>query len=334
MNKYNNLLSSISEELNISKGTEESTDNWKARITYSAISQLSIASLYDVQEDDTPISITHFKRRVETLYSSYLSMYPELKSIFKISPEAFSEEIYNIMLQAGYIYHSPNRITASAFRIAESGQVAFVRGIPLNQKVFRSGLGAYLPRKGVDNVSTVASMFGLQRISLTEYWRKVTSNIIWSEASFSSKTEYLRTVPPFNKGYFKDQPDTDGRISLLRTGMAGSYIYYFYCYKSGKIYGMQIPAWQVENYEYRALSNGCIHSIGNLPPTFYHVDQSVVSLRLQYLYPPAELNLIRLYSWARSYEGSFSPFNHTMSYPVFLAIKEEFERIGYSFSEE
>ena len=334
MNKYNKLLSGISEELNIKKGSEESIDSWKARVVYSAIGQLAIASLYDVQEDNTPVSITHFKRRIESLYSCYISMYPELRSVYSISSEELSDEIYNILLQTGSIYHSPHRISASAYRVAESGQVAFVRGLALNQKVFRSGLGAYLPAKGTESVSTVASMFGLRRTTLTEYWEKISSDIAWIETTLSTKTEYLRTDPPFNTGYFKEHPDTDGRVSLLRTGMPGSFIYYFYRYKDKRMLGMQIPAWQVDDYEYRAISTSCLYCMGNLPPTIYHANQDTVSLRIQYLYPTSEQNLIRLYSWPKSLVNPFSLFNRTMTYPVFLAIKEVFEGIGYSFKEE
>lgn len=68
--------------------------------------------------------------------------------------------------------------------------------------------------KGNENVTAVTSMFGLRRTTLTEYWKKITSDIAWVEITLSTKTEYLKTDPPFNKGYFKEQPDTDGRVSL------------------------------------------------------------------------------------------------------------------------
>lgn len=337
MNKYNKLLSRIASDLNILKGSSESVDAWKARIVYSAIGHMAFASLYDVQEDDNPVSITHFKRRVEKLYNSFISMYPELKTVFLIQADELADEIYNVFLQAGCLYHSPNRITATVPQVACSNQIAFMRGTALKQKVFRSGLGAYLPAlKPTGDSITVTDLFCLQRSTLSSLWERTVTNIKWSEITLSTKTEYLRTTPPYNSGYFKEQPDKDGRISILRTGMPGSYLYYFYTYQANKILGMQIPAWQVDNVDnsaYRTLSNCCIYSEGHLPPAIYHVDQGIVSLRLQYLYPPSELNMIKLYSWPLRYYN-FGSFNRILTGSVFFAIKSELERIGYGFVEE
>lgn len=337
MHKYNDLLSKIFKEMNIRKGSTESENNWKARIVYSAIGQMALASLHDVQEDsdDGQVSITHFKRRIENLYDSYLSMYPELKSFFMIEADELSQNIYDIFLNAGCIYHSPNRITASIYQVVESGQVLFIRGSALNQRVFRSGLGAYLPSRNISSSINVAKMFGLQEVTLLDYWKSVVSKISWSESRFTAKVEYLRTESPFNEKYFKDYPDKDGRISLLRTGMPGSYIYFFYKFCDDTLLNMQVPSWLTDNYGYRLLSNSCLHFLGCLPPATYQVYQDIVLLRLGYLYPPAELNLIRLYSWPERFNKSpFDQFAYILALPVFISIKGELERLGYKFVEK
>ena len=305
-----------------------------ARVVYSAIGQLALASLFDVQEDNAPISITHFKRRIENLFNSYLSMYPEMKSTFSISADELSDEMYDIFVKTGCIYHSPNRITSSAFKVGANRDTQFFRGAPLNKSLFRSGLGAYLPVSDGKGHDPISSVYGVSLESLSEQWRSLSRAITWSSTTFSSKVEYLRTEPPFSRGYFKDTPDKSGKISLLRTGLPGSYIYFFYRYVDGKTATSQIPAWLVDNYEYRRISNCCLYSMGSLPPSCYHIDGEIVCLRLQYLFPPAEQNMLRLYSWPKSYVSPFSGFNRILSKPVFLAIKAEYEKIGYQFVEE
>lgn len=332
MNKYGGLMRNIAQEMNISRGNSESEESYKSRIVYSAIGRISLASLYD-DDNDENISVQHFRKRTETLYDAYLSMYPEINRVFTAEADNFSQEVYDIFLNAGCIYHEPNRITASSFRTAQSNGIIFSRGTPLSRKIYLSGLGEYLPAKSKEDSVTVPELFGLQRLSLSELWQKTSANIHLSEINPPANFEYLRKIPPFSRGYFTDQPDKDGKISIMRTGLNGSRLYYFYTYKDDKFLGMQIPSWQADNGEYRFLSNSLINSEGNLPLSVYHVDNNIVRLTLKYLYPPSVMNMIKLYSWPESY-NTFSNFCFIMSSPVFFALKGELERLGYSFKEE
>lgn len=265
MNKYGGLLNEIARELNILPGDTELEESYKSRIVYSAIGYMSLASLYDVDEYEETISVQHFRNRAETLYDSYISMYPELKRVFMTEADNFSGTVYDIFLKSGCIYHEPNRITASAFRTARSGQIIFARGTPLNRKISLSGLGAYLPENYSGDDVTVPELFCLHRLNLSELWQRTSVNIHWSEMNPPANSEYLRKIPPFSRGYFKDQPDKDRKISIFRTRTNGAYLYYFYTCRDNKFLGMQIPSWQADNGEYRLLSNSCINSVGNLP---------------------------------------------------------------------
>ena len=342
MNKYGGLLEKIAEDLNIVKGSGESETNWKARVIYSAIGQLAIASLYDVQKGKNSISIIHFRRRVKKLFDSYMSMYPEMKSVFKNTADDLAKEFYNTLCRSGCLYHSPNRITASAFRFGSKGNTLFVRGAALKERVFRSGLGAFMPLSNGLKSDSISSLYGIDDTNLSDQWHQLTESIRWSSEPLTSDVEYLTTSPPFKQGYFKDRPDKDCKISLLRAGNHKPYIYYFYRYNNGQISISQIPSWLAEKGGYRKISNCCIFSRGNLLPTYYHLDGDLVKIKIRYLYPPAEQNLIRLYSWPGSYEvrstksyrQSFGDFIRFLSKSVFFAIKEEFEQIGYRFVEK
>ena len=328
MNRYNRLISRISAELSIQQGTNEPQDSFISRVVYSAIGQAAKASLYDVREDREPVTVQHLKKRVETLCTTYLELYPELKDIFTLSPEDFAGKVYSTLLLGGCIDHEPHRISPSAYTQAQSGQVVFVRGAPLNQRVCVSGLGTY-QLAGTNSDSSAALMFGLQRISLAEQWEQLTSNLELRDFNNLEQVEFLRTEPDFKRGYFKPQPDTDGKISLMRTTMQATPLYYLYRLENGKIFAAQLPSWRTGNSEYRRISNAIIHNRGTLTSAVFHIDGEIVSLHLQYLYPPSELNFLKLYSWPGA-----NDFNYILSSPVFHAVRSELERIGYTFTEE
>ena len=199
-----------------------------------------------------------------------------------------------------------------------------------------------MPLSEGDKCDSIASMYGIGEDSLSEQWSQLTKAITWSSSSLSSGTEYLKTTPPFKKGYFKNNPDKDGKVSLLRVGQLKHYGYYLYKYDGTEISISQPHSWMTDNGEYRRISNCCLFSRRTLPKTIYHIDGDIVNIRIRYLYPPSEQNLIRLYSWPKSfrcfsnksYRSHFEDFNRVLSTSVFLAIKNEFEQIGYQFAEE
>ena len=73
------LIESISEDLHIKRGKDESMADWIARVVYSAIAKNAYCSLWDQQDEDT--SITHFKKRCNEQLLSYTRIYPELKKV-------------------------------------------------------------------------------------------------------------------------------------------------------------------------------------------------------------------------------------------------------------
>ena len=65
MNKYNGLLSKVSRQYHISRGTQETENEWKTRIVYSICGMMAYACLWDDTEE--PISIVHLKRRIHSV---------------------------------------------------------------------------------------------------------------------------------------------------------------------------------------------------------------------------------------------------------------------------
>ncbi len=332
MNKYNQLLDKVSSEFFILRGSTEEILQWKVRLIYSVIGRMAIASLYDIDEEGS-ISITHMKRRVERLLFSYRAMYPEIKRYLTVNPEELSNEIYNIFIHTGYVYHEPNRIVMSAKSSAVEGDIQFTRGYMLDEKQRLSGLGTYNLFDSGKIEKSVAEMFQLEECSLIEKWNRCVRRARWSETNLDNSTEYLRTSPPFNRGYWVNKPNLKGEISILRSGYSGARIYYLYKAENGKIMVSQLPQWEVEDYCYRSLANGCLMNIGNLPTTSYRYDGNIVYINFGYLPAPSELYFWKLYSWPISMMSLPKDFNRVCVRKVFEAIKAVMVERGYQFEE-
>ena len=349
MKRYFDLLNTIAQEYNIQKGLKETEQSWKARIIYSLLGQTGYASLWDTQEDLTPSSIIHFKRRIEDTLNSILDMYPEMETVFSRNQNELSDEIYGVLSNSGYIYHEPFRVSSSRRRVAIAEYCTFLRGQAVGEKRWISGAGCYLPIEKADAEATftLAEMFQLQEETLETAWDRMTSELKWEVPSAATQLQYLRIEPPFTHGYWIDTPDRSGAISLSRTGFNGNNLYFFYKSEHSRLSISQLPSWMTEQHwmvkdgdmsahstNSRNISVACLASRGALPPTTYSIDGEVVLIRIGYLFPLPELNLIKLYSWPDTYINLPHDFNRVMSLSVFLDIKKILEAIGYRFEEE
>lgn len=334
MKKYCGLIGTIADEFHISKGAAEREESWKARVVYSLLGKMGYASLWDIQEDLQPASIIHFKKRIAKLTKSYLEMYPEIHQFYSDDTEELCNEIYHIFLSTGNVYHSPDRIVPAAECISEAGGVYFMRGVPLDREQYLSGIGSYFFDVGDTSSLQVKEMYQLQESTLTEQWEYLISHAKWRPIVVETKVEYHRTKPPFNYGYWVDIPDKTGEISLARTGSFGNWTYYLYKIENERLMGSQLPEWMVAEGNYRTVSNGYLSAKNVLPATIYHIDGKIAQVHINYLFPPAELNLVKLYSWPKSYAGLPHDFNRIFELPVFYAIKNVLESIGYQFKEE
>ena len=177
-------------------------------------------------------------------------------------------------------------------------------------------------------------MFLLEKEPLVNRWKKCCQVEKWTAFDSNMRVEYLRTEPPFRRGYWVDKPDTNGKISILRSGERGTETYYLYRFENGKIFVSQLPVWKVADYNYRSLANARLAAENVLPETIYKYDGELVYVSFSYLPPPSELYLWKLYSWPRNFQSFPSDFNRICSRKVFEALKEVMERQGYKFKEE
>ena len=331
MNKYNGLLSSVANKYQIHKGKQETENDWKTRLVYSICGMIAYASLWDDSEEK-PVSIVHLKRKVRSMLANYKSMYPELSDSLPYVSEELENEIAGQFLSTGLVYHRPNRIAPSMKHEEPFGDILFQRGIALDSISCVSGIGFYSKQYGAKLPDKIKAMFGLEHENLQTLWRITLSAASWkSNLSFEPNTEYLRLKPPFSQGYWVNKPDTTGTVSILRTGMKGSQLYYLYRYSGTTIEVSPLPQWQVESYNYRSLACACLSTYGTLPPMEYFEDGALVHIRMNYLLPPRELDFLKLYSWPEICTSLPCNFRRKLSIEVFTAIKNILSDQGYEF---
>ena len=297
MKKHFGLLTNIADKYSIERGKHEDELSYKSRIIYSFLGQAGYSSLMDIQDEDlihdkdsglSTVSVVHFKDRIKTLLNSIHDIY--CREI-KIS-DIVIEEIYNVMVNAGYIYHANKRLSAPLYRTATASNCIYIRGQSLSKKVSLSGLGCFMPGTSEENFISLSEMFRLQECTLAEFWEQLTKNTHWSRYDNHIALEYLRTRPPFNKGYWNDKPDSKNIISLARTAESNTKsLYYLYRFEGGNIFISQLPVW-ITGSNYRSVSSACLAANGTLPPVKYHVDGNIVYLALGYLLPPDRKSVV------------------------------------------
>ena len=85
------------------------------------------------------------------------------------------------------------------------------------------------------------------------------------------------------------------------------------------------------NYLY--LSNGLLASKKELPDIKYQIDGAISYLQMGYLLPPAEQNMIMLYSWPKTFLNVKSNFSRVIDTDVLQAIIGLLNQTGFSFKE-
>lgn len=255
MNRQNNLIPIMARRYRIERGTTEPVEQWQMRVIYSVLGQMADASLWDKTEDDQPISVVHFKSRMKDLLESYCGIFNGLRKLFGYDYEKLLEEIYNVQLEGGKIYHSAYRLSPASYSAAVVDDVLFARGMAPDEQQLVSGQGTYLLSSNNKESVPLPEMFQLPDQTLTETWRYLVKTAKWNQFRPNDITEFLRTDPPFKYGYWQREKPVAQEVTLIRMGMNGNGFYYLYQEKGGQAFVSQLPVWMTEDHFYRRVSN-------------------------------------------------------------------------------
>ncbi len=337
----NNLIESIGEQLNIPKSDGS---DWLCRVVYSVAGQLALASLWDRREDESSVSIQHFKGRIAQIFEAYEDIDNKVKYGFPTDKSILIDEMYSIYKRNGFLYHSAYQIAPAAHRTARCGNILLHRGFSPDEKLYMSGLGFYSFQKDTATGS-IADMFGLQKQSFEGYLDELLSFGEWEPIDWPDNTEFLRLDPPFSKGYWQQVPHKDGRISLARYGEPNK-IFVFYRYHNGEYQQKMIPEWRIRDYfsntankysEYRRIATALLKRYNTFPDITVKSSGGLVVIHVGYRFPPAEEEFFKLYSWPASYnfvEAAPQVFTRKMTKQIYPLFKHELEAVGYRFVEE
>ena len=330
MNEYSGLIEKISQEYDIERAEKESEPEWKARVIYSVIGESALASLWDKNEDEIPISVEYFKSIMIRTFKAYGDLYHSAKELFDVDIKELADEMYTDYESMGYLYHMPKRVMPSVEAYGEFNRIRYARGLSLDQKHKVSGIGEYFIGDSSGNEEEILRLFHIDGEPLVDFWERVSKQKEWSIINMSGKVEYLRTDKYFTRGYWVDKPDRGSGVSLLRMGEPGGRIYFLYKNYDEKIVCNQLPSWMTEDGNYRKIANAVLASRNALPKIEVIEWGSVVKIRFNYL-PAKDIHqLIKLYSWPGNYRNSQCDFDRIMSLKVWKSLKELVKYLGYS----
>lgn len=340
MNRYDNLLQKIADDLGIIKGDKETLKSFKERIIYSSVCQNAYASLFDEVEDEEFITITHFKNRIKRTIKAYREMYPEVliemnsdESIITIA-----DSLEYIFRRSGSFYHSPNRIAPPIPTVCTVGDIHLTRGYSLSDDYFLSGAGAYSTNDNMptDDVS-IFEYSGISNKPLAEIWKLAIKGIHWHRSAISNDRIEFLNDKDFYSGYWSKSPTKDGTVSILRTTDSFSKIYYFYRYNSDDFEVSQVPEWMLyddEGYGYLLLANSFFHYHNKLPQIKYSVDGSIAYLKAPYFLPVQIKCFLDLYSWPIGINNTDIFSGRIIDARVFGVIQMLLKTKGYDLKED
>lgn len=336
----NDLFDYIGRQLNIPKSDD---DMWICQIVYSVAAQMALVSLRDHKEDNSSISIKHFKNRIYQIFDAYEGVYPQIKFLFPSDKSDLVDDMYLVYLRTGFIYHSAYQISPSILAHASCNDITLYRGVYPDSDLFMSGMGFYYQHENSSNLS-VASLFDLQTQTFDEYLDQLLNNNEWEFVEWPENTEFLRLDPPFSRGYWQQTPDKSQRISLARYGEPNK-LFVLYRFYQGEYQQKQIPEWKLKDWftnetsyeEYRRIAIALLKRYNNLPAISVKKKDDLVEIKLGYRLPPSEEDFFKLYSWPVRYDFSSDfpqVFKRIMAKSVYPVFKQTLETLGYCFLEE
>ena len=331
MNDYGKLITTISQELNIKKDKTEDELEWIARVVYSSLGRIAQASLYDTVEDGEDISVIRFKKRIIRTLSSYINIFPELKSIYSLSPDKYADNIYDIYFNAGCFYHSTNRLSPAIYRGATYKNIKFIRG-GIGESINVSGLGSYsISDNYNDKIDDLLDMYKIEEKNLMETYNDLLTIKGWEILDKNLYIEYLRTNGPFTEGYWINKYEKNNDISLLRVN-SGRFYYYFYRNEENQLLVSPVSEWINEGLNYLTYANSIIYKKGNLPFVSAGIKDYIVNISLKYLLPTNILNFLLLYSWPKDFE-KLDGFNRVIQKDIYSVFKNILNYMGIGVHE-
>lgn len=327
-----NVLKQIAREINVTKDMSESETAWQRRVIYSICGRMMLASLWDYSDADT-VSVRHMKQRGLEMLESYQLLYPSIvsESNYGIHNQDLVERMYDRFLQIGQMYHKRNYVRAASARSRYISGVSLLSGMYATDSYYLSGVGPY--RMGCDDNAMQGFPFTHPLIEdLLEGYIK---NAMWVALNGAIEDyEFLRTVPPFTRGYWRADPDVEAAITLLRYKNNDGPKQYYLCKRQADVLMVSaLPRWINQDRNHVLLSIALLKEYEALPPVIITKRDTIAVVELPYRLPPEEEAVLNTYSWPYAYDGEDRAFKRFIAMPLYGAIKEMMQTVGFNVEE-
>lgn len=327
-------LKKIAHDINVRQDPNESEIDWKRRVIYSACGRQSLASLWDCTENDT-VSVQHFKSRCAELLEAFETLFPEIVSLANYGDcdPKIIECMYECYFTGGQFYHKRNRLAPSKYVRQDMGGVSIIKGIYATDTCFMSGLGPYQME---ERAGLTDKPFHFNHPDSAILLNNFEKNTQWHEAPNDIQNySFLRTKPPFKRGYWIDKCDTEQGITLVRyMGDGQSPKQYFLAkVEEGCLMVSDLPAWISKNRMHVYLSLEILKRYESLPPIIMSKYTTKAVIDISYRLPPEEDIFLRMYSWPLQYDGEDRPFKRIIPIELFSGMKSLFIQLGFEVQE-
>ena len=336
------LINQIRENLCISY---DGSAYWLCNLIYSLAGKQALASLWDISESGSDISVVHFRNSVDRTFRAYSSIFPQMKACLPDELEPISKEIYARYIRTGHFYHSTNHVAPVLHTASNDGELSFHRGIAPSDRYAMSGLGFYSRRIEEDIPSL--SAWDMFELSLQDDVAFIDQSVFqggWNKIEWPDDTEFLNLSPAGRK-YWRSVAEKNGDVSLARF-KDPIMVYVLYRFSEGCYWVKPIPERSIFDYRseyvdpsisastrYFNLANVLLMRYNKLPNSEAKIDGDHVKISLGY-HLPVELNdLLMLYSWPVDYSDTGNPFNRIMTLQVYYAIKNILGNSGFQIVE-
>jgi len=321
----NEFIHTVSEQLDIKKGSKESLDSWKQRVLYSSIGINMLAATYDYDDDslfgieNNSVSMQHILKRGKMILGAYNAL-----GDTKTSELNIPEYIRRLYIKTGYILHRSNRLTYPPTTQAKYNKIFYTRGQLPWTVTAMSGAGTYSNKEIEGVTNTLAEMFHLERTGIMEWYQAFERGITWKVVDkLPDDVEYINTFDSSSNSYWTTRLPGTG-ISFCRSKHNGERVY-----KLLRIHDViefyTLPSWCVDEGEYFRIALALRVCSGNPPFLVIKPDDTIAVIYFNHLLPSFEQNFVELYSWP--VENMW--FKRIISIQLLPMIVDLFRRMGY-----
>lgn len=321
------LVEKISKDLSIRRPQNEAENAFLERLIYSVSANTAYTSLWDIKED-TDISVSHFKDRVEEEYRMLYEIYPNIHNFSDLDLGEFSDHIYELYRKTGCFYHSSDRISPCIRTEEAFNDITLLRGQSPDEKVSMSGAGYYIP-KGSNHLET-DNMWNIPETTLSETYDILLKRAEWKKFDLSyDNFEFLNlSIKPGTK-YFVNRPKKYDTINLMRTTVKSERQYFLFRNDIEPLYA-PLPKTMTVDKEWLTIANAIWEKNELKPGITYKVENDITTIKLRFLLPPALSDFYLLYTWPSELGDFSSMFERIMSNEVFAYFEDKLRKAGYT----